>query len=406
MQGKLRRRLAKGGLLVGSTLAALLVAELMVRAWGETDADGNFFFRGRRVGPVHPPVSQTRETLRQYRGSNTSRMIYDPLTGWKPRPDSTTHHGMYRYNSRGIRSAPTDYALEPPEGVVRIALFGDSFTHGDDVPFEETWGFYLEQELQAAGVTAEVVNFGVSAYGMDQAFLRWQTLGRQFTPQLVLFGFQAENVGRNVNIFRALYAPGTGIPFTKPRFIFDGTGRIRLVNSPTLPLDEIPHVLAHLQTSELARYEWFYGPAAYREQFWHHSRLLTLGIDVFSGDGSGPTPRSGRLFDMDGEPVRITVRLLQEFRQDAEQHGAEFYVVHLPKEDDVSRLLSGRPLLYRELLARLSEEQRVIDPAARLVSAARNTSLDRLFQRHYSAAGNRVIAGVIAQFLLKRGLAR
>ena len=68
---------------------------------------------------------------------------------------------------------------------------------------------------------------GFSAYAMDQAFLRWKTLGRKYSPDIVLFGFQAENVNRNVNMLRAFYVAGTGIPFSKPRFILSNEGRLR-----------------------------------------------------------------------------------------------------------------------------------------------------------------------------------
>ena len=42
--------------------------------------------------------------------------------------------------------------------------------------------------------------FGVGAYGMDQAYLRWKKHGAKFHPHIVIFGFVAGNVQDNVNM--------------------------------------------------------------------------------------------------------------------------------------------------------------------------------------------------------------
>ncbi len=94
---------------------------------------------------------------------------------------------------------------------MRIAIFGDSFAFGAQVPFEHTWGYYLENNLKEAGLNAEVLNFGVGGYGIDQAFRRWEKEGKAFSPHVVLCGFQPENVKRNVNLIRPIYAPKAGI---------------------------------------------------------------------------------------------------------------------------------------------------------------------------------------------------
>lgn len=425
--GRRRIRAFRGALMLASTLLACLTAELAVRAVGHTDADGNFFFRGRVVGPVHPPVARIRRILDDYRNSETSRMVYAPHTGWEPRAGSVHHDGMYCYNAAGIRvprpptedatdrlpphaaehrrNAPADdparggfrkYAQRPPEGTLRIALFGDSFTHGDDVFFRQTWGHRLERRLNESGSSVEVINFGVSAYGMDQAFLRWGEIGRTFHPDVVLFGFQAENVARNVNIFRGLYAPNSGIPFTKPRFVLRDDGSLTAVNCPALEPAEIPEAMGHLPDTDLARHEWFYNPEAERGRFWHRSRFLTLAADVLGG-GSPSWRRRGNVFRIDGEPARVTLKLLERFRNDVESTGAEFILVHLPKRADLERLLAGRDVPYADLLARVRQKHTVIDVQPDLLAAAKQTSLDRLFQRHYSPRGNRIVAQAVAE---------
>lgn len=50
----------------------------------------------------------------------------------------------------------------------------------------------------------EFENFGVPAYGLDQAFLRYQREGRRTHPRILVIGFLSENLYRDVSVFRLL----------------------------------------------------------------------------------------------------------------------------------------------------------------------------------------------------------
>ena len=73
----------------------------------------------------------------------------------------------------------------------------------------ETFPHVLEQLL----APAEVVNLGVHGYGHDQMLLRYRAEGRRYAPDLVLLGFVADDVGRNLLAFR---------DYAKPRFLLEG----------------------------------------------------------------------------------------------------------------------------------------------------------------------------------------
>ena len=414
-----RRWLFRGAALACGLLLALAAAEIAVRLMGQSDDDGNFFWKGKAVGGIHPQVAWVREKVEDYHANPDSRMIADPHTGWSPRPNVTTHKGMYRYESRGIRcgTPAKDYALAPAAGVTRIAIYGDSFAHADDVPFEESWGRHLENALDSAGRKTEVVNFGVSAYGMDQAFLRWRHLGRKFSPRIVIFGFQAENVNRNVNLLRGFYVMHTGIPFSKPRFVLDGSSarsgirknsatRLKAINEPTLDVDAVPDVMANMDDWPLAKHEWFYNPDDYRQRWWHRSRFFALLVDRWTGAEEPGISRAESVFQPDGEPERVTLAILREFRKEVQAQGGRFFVVHLPKKSDLQRLRSGRGLVYKRLWRLIEREHAAVDPQRQLLDAAKGKSLDVLFaapkHAHYSDRGNRIIAKAIAKRLLER----
>ena len=175
-------------------------------------------------------------------------LIYDPNIGWTNHTNVTVHY--YHINDGGIRSI-RNHEVSPQEDVLRIAIFGDSFTFGVEADNYHMWSRLLEEELIEAGVNVEVLNFGVLGYGMDQAYLRYKYEGQNFSPDVVIFGFNPENWNRNVNIVSPLYF-GQLLPFTKPRFVLRKE-QLELVNSPALPPEMLPDLLRDFAIISLKR---------------------------------------------------------------------------------------------------------------------------------------------------------
>ncbi|MCA9116022.1 MAG: SGNH/GDSL hydrolase family protein, partial [Planctomycetaceae bacterium] len=379
---------------VGLSLAvAVLLVEVALRLLQQQDADGNLSLFGRPVGVIHPPVSRIRQTLQRYTTSSDSRMIYNPQTGWSARPGQCFHEGRYCYNSAGIRSAPREYPQTPPPDTLRIALFGDSFTHGDDVAWPATWAAQLEQTLREQGVSAEVINFGISASGMDQALLYWQSLGIHYQPDVVLLGFQSENVARNVNLLRGLYAAGSGIPFSKPRFILQADGILQAVNVPAAPPEQIPDILTAPRDWPLIGHEWFYQPPATCPlEKWSRLWQLCTGPSAVSD-----SRWSGReLFDPAGEPVQVTLAILAEFKRSTAAAGAGFAVVRLPRQEELARIMAEKPTFADALWTQVRQRHATVDPSPALVEAARMHGLRKLYLPHFSETAGAAIARSLA----------
>jgi hypothetical protein len=397
-QRKIPRRTASALTAVASLVLSLLVCEVAVRYVGEFDALGQFVFRGRVVRPYELPLETVRQSLDAYRSSTESRLVYDSLLGWAPRPGAVSADGLYRYNSRGLRSEPREFEHLPRPGVLRVELFGDSFVHGDDVAYEETFSAQLEGHLRGEGVRAEVMNFGVSGYGIDQALLHFRRDGSTESAQLVVLGFQAENVNRNLNILRPLYIPQTSLPFAKPRFVVEG-GELRLVNVPVLSFEEIPATLEDLESWELIDYEHFYDPGDYHDPLWRRSKFLAATVDELQR-ALGAAPAEAWRPILDDESMGLTTAIIDAFRRQAEEAGAHFLVVHLPARSDLETLLAGEPLAYRALLRQLDERFEVVHPERLMMRVARDDSIDALFvpgpmKGHYSAFANKLIADAL-----------
>ncbi len=397
-------------LLLCSVLFCCLLGEAAVRLGGRYDEAGNFYFQARKLKPYQPYRRTTREALDKYFASSDSILIYDPGLGWTYRPNSRAQEGKpYLHNSDGIRTASTDCRIEPAprQGSLRIAILGDSFTYAYDVPFEDSWGARLEENLQQAGIDAEVLNFGVGCYGMDQAFLRWKAVAASFKPHVVLFGLCLKNVERNVNLIRGFLSPF--IPFSKPRFIVQGD-ELRLINAPALDPHRILSTMDHIDEWPLAQHEYWYRREDYRKKIWHASKLLTLLFQL-AEEARGTAGRgtsAGNMYALEGEPARVTIKIIEAFKKDVESSGATFYAVYLPWLWELNILADRGPLPYTRLLNAIEDITTVIHPEGALLSEAATIKPEGLFaayQGHYSVKGNGIIADVLARFLLQEGIA-
>jgi hypothetical protein len=121
---------------------------------------------------------------------------YHPRYGWTNQPGYRSDARIpfrVTINAQGLR-APRDYAAQPPEGVQRIAFFGDSMAFGEEVDDGETVPAFLERELAGS----EVLNFGVHGYGLGQMLLRMEDEALRYQPdRIVLMLMLPEDLNRD-----------------------------------------------------------------------------------------------------------------------------------------------------------------------------------------------------------------
>ncbi len=89
-------------------------------------------------------------------------------------------------NSYGFRGV--EVSRDKPAGVFRIVMLGDSITFGNSVSWNETFSYFLEQQLNETGgpMRFEVLNLGVSGYNTAQELATLREVGLQFSPDLVV----------------------------------------------------------------------------------------------------------------------------------------------------------------------------------------------------------------------------
>ena len=92
--------------------------------------------------------------------------------------------GCFKLNSFGMQNDETTIAK--PAGTYRIAVFGDSYVEALQVPRQANYLNEVGETLsKRLGRPVEVLNFGVSNYSVAQDYLRYQTLAKQFKPDMV-----------------------------------------------------------------------------------------------------------------------------------------------------------------------------------------------------------------------------
>jgi hypothetical protein len=369
----------------GFVLVSFLVLEIAVRLMCRYDADGNRWFRNLQLKPYRLPVREMTEFVRKYDSSQTRILAYSPDLGWVPQP---LRKG---YNAHSFYSTAPAVDRTPSPDRLRVALFGASYTAGS---FETGWWRSLEKSLNDSGVPAEVFNFGCGGYAMDQSFLRWRNEGAAYHPHVVIFGFTDANSGADLNLFRWFTQSDTGIPFMKPRFVLDHD-KLRLINTPTPELDEVPGIVAHFPDWPLARYEHYFVPADYQMLPWRHSALLALFEARFATTDQPVTTGSS------GEAEQLAVKIIRQFKSETEAAGSTFYVVHLPIEPDLRAIQDTGTYPSASLLTAIKGMATVIQPESALLAAAGEHNLSRyFFDGHYTTEFNPVVGQAVAKALL------
>lgn len=335
-------------------ITAIICLEIGLRVLTTKSVDGDVSFSNLQLRPLSIPENSVTELLETY-AENTSEAFFisDDRVGWTFAPNMNTPIST---NSLGMRDN-LEYALEASDDVLRIAIFGDSFIASAEVGDEETLTVLLEAELEARGISAEVMNFGVSGYGMDQAYLRWATVGREFEPDIVIMGFQPENISRNVSVFRSFLCD-CGIPFSKPRFTLNEAGSLDLINSPTFPLDDIPVILANFDEHPISTYEWHYNER-YQPTLWDISYIWRM-IEAYQYTKTFAREVFVPPLTIEDERSQVAIGILEEFQAEATADGQAFVVLHIPPIQMVADYLSDDGLQYQFLLNEIETKMPVI----------------------------------------------
>jgi hypothetical protein len=278
------------------------------------------------------------------------RLVVDPLLGW--------NHPKTPDNILGIVS---DAPYSPDFSKPAVLFYGDSFVNGATlVSIPER----IPQQLGRLFQDYKVYNYGVSAFGVDQIFLRFRATHSAFQHPVILFGILTEDMDRSIlNVHSA----------PKPRFDLIN-GELKLQNTP-IPEDSAAWYTQH--------------PATIQSYF---LALLKQTYKTITG-------REDRRLEKERINEKIIEAALEEAR--ANDLPIMFVIFYGGRELEQQ---GWREIFLKDLLKRLDVPY--VDTKAVLNNKAREHSMDvrefylyKYNNDHPNALGNCVIAAEIAGYL-------
>lgn len=319
-----------------------------------------------RIASPYDETSWRLSWLRRHRGDQAAyRFSFDqhhPVRGWTLAPNlrelAVFDGKVLNSNSRGLRGT-REFTVPKPAGTFRIAIFGDSFTFGEDVSDHETFA----QQVQRLLPETEVLNFGVHGYGHDQMLLYLREALPIVQPDVVVLGYVTDDSLRNLFGFR---------DYKKPTFERTSAG------------------LALRGT-----------PVPTPEEFLARERKRSRLLDLVRMAAERAAWNWG---DRQAEVDRLTDALLSEFFREARAAGARPAVALLPVWGELG-VTDPSPLPGEGFVLSLSAREGV--PCLRLRPAfLERARLGAEFERrgHWGALEHRVAAGAIVDFLHREGL--
>ncbi len=326
----MRRFLGSAAVVAVSTLLALALGELVVRALLK---DQTVMFPR-----YHTDYRYGDYTLRGIRPNARFR--------------HTSVDGSWEFvtNSKGLRDR-REFAYEKPAGTLRVLALGDSHTQGYEVRQEATYAAVLERYLGAHGVRAEVLNAGVSGFSTAEALAFLENEGHRYQPDVVVLGFYANDFEDNIKA--GLFALEEGKLVARKREHLPGVGIQNVMY-------RIPGVQWLGENSYfyslLFNGVWHYFKSALREQATRQAtvRAATPDDEVEYAIATKATHSPYE--------VSLALALLERMQAFCRARGIRLIVVDVPRPGEPYRMSESLP---PELLKALNE------PLPELVSSRR-----------------------------------
>lgn len=328
--------------------------------------------------------------------------MFDHELGWDypPGMQYTDAAGIsYSHGDRGERKSCASYPSET------IATYGDSFTYCEDVRDCETWQTYLAEKLDRG-----VLNFGVAGYGTDQAFLKYKLNRAGVKTPIVMLGILPDDINRVVSIFRTFAALYDRMGLTKPRFM-KVNGRFVLIPNPIRNRQELVKLSEPEFVHRIGQLDYWYRKDTtrpsisppyvrtawrWRDDLVHRAAFRLSLLDPQADSGYYPD----NLFE-EREPAEVMRHIVDRFTELARSRGAVPIIVIMPHKTLVLEQRRHKVSRVRSLIEHLQRHNyRYVDLIERLAAGdASEEEMAGWFDEHATAAGNRVIADILAAYI-------
>ncbi len=387
----------------GIIILTLLFLELITQVvWWNNHTLALFDDQSFALLPLPLITERQAEILSAWMENQDSYIQFDPVLGWSIAPNAKgEQQGVtYTANSAGMRGL-REYSPEKPAGITRIGTFGPSFTHGDEVSDEAAWQAQMEQTRP----DLEVMNWGVGGYGTDQAFLRYKTQGAAYQSDIVIIGFEEDNLRRNVNRFRPFFRRQTGSPLTKPVFVATENG-LKLLKNPFDDFETFRNTLLNNPDNFLnivCPHDFYCNRDYYQPMPLDISKSYRFFRTLVQAINQAGQPKTSSA--QDPYVQRVNLLLIQMFVEEVMRDGAIPIVLLFPERQSIEAHERGEKTEYQAGITLLQNQGlQVIDLAPAFAHAKKTenrTYLDYYASDggHFNQLGNYIVSQTVLAHL-------
>ena len=314
---------------------------------------------------------------------------FDPVLGWNTGP---LLNGL---NSSGCQGKPWSYSTDElgsrsgpySDKTALISSYGGSYTFGAEVDDHQTWSYFL-----SVLTGAKVYNFGVGAYGPDQALLKMErNFEKGIRTPIVALGLYSAGISRTVNTYRPFLSPDAGLKLGfKPR-LTDKNGHYEWLDTPLTSLADHKFIQAAFEVAKKDDY-WY----AANERKPHMGFPYTVTMARLAYYLLFEYEPKKSLWNTDHIAARNMFEIVRRFVELGKQDDFVPVLVMLPELGELQGYADAKPPYYGEFLEVIQENY---DPAELILVDVYQEKFDPSeFSRpgcHPSEYGHRIIANSV-----------
>ncbi len=241
-------------------------------------------------------------------------------------PDSGLYHSYY-WNNLGMRQH-RDFSEADIESAINIGFFGDSFTENVRIESQYSFNEPLDYLLNLNQKPFNTLNLGVDGYGTGQSFLHYKSFRYAEKLDYVFYLF-TDNDLRNIYETNLFYLDEEGKlarnEAIQPSWWIRFPSRMHIVYLLLDVGQRLPFVARKIFTNLEKKFlEW-------RLEAEYNKRVHSPRADGIESDFE-----EGQISNEDVEnAVVIFQQLIHLWKESVEENGGKFYIVILPRLDEV-----------------------------------------------------------------------
>jgi len=347
---------------------------------------------------------------------------FDENLGWVRKPNEK---GIEKARSNNVSFSIDKYGSRENiynTGKAKIAAFGDSYTFCRQVSNEHTWESILAKETKV-----NVLNYGVGNYGIDQAFMRYESLTLPKEVDIVTLGFVPETIARVHSYWKHYLEFGNIFAF-KPRYKLDKGNKIQLIKSPIKSIKDIDNLSSNL--GSIQKYDFFYKRKFKKLQFsfpylftflrtpYRNMRLFSgiaikilfnlfkLRFDIVDNYPFSVIMKDNiklsHLMYKNSENILLLKKIIEKFVKTAKMKGHTPVILVMPQLYDL-KLAKIKKTPYQSFYEELPQSYNVLDLTTTFLKEfSSDLYIEDSYGGHLSKKGNNLVAKTLQEFIKEK----